>query len=238
VLVKIIPLLLAGIGNPAPGDGASRTGERGAWPPERVRDEWLLSIEGVTHVPLDIGAQLGLETPFGLRLFAGYGFVPEVYMGALTGIAASATADPRASLLLDSVEYSGRTARVLLGVRPFPKLGLYLDAGYIHVRLNAARDLPDLALPGVPPLRGGYRASSGLDLWTAELGYQLEWKRRLVLAAALGVAGTIDSRTSITPTGGAPNDPAISEGARQVDRAFERYGYLPMLTLRVGFDLL
>lgn len=206
---------------------------------DRVRDQWLLSLEGVTRIPVDVGVQAGVETPFGLRLFASYGWVPQAYIGALTGIAANATDDVRARLLLDSVDYSGHTTRITIGVRPFRRLGLYLDAGYAHVRLNAARDLPDIDIPGVVVLRGGYRATTGLDLWVAELGYQAELGRRLVLGAGVGVVGPIDAKTTITAVNGAPDDPAIrADAVRTVDRSFERYGYVPTLTLRLGFDLI
>jgi hypothetical protein len=239
MLGRIGPLLFA-VAMSAPGVAQSSGdgGGRGQILSDRVRDDWLLSIEGVTHAPIDVGAQLGLETPFGLRVFAGYGWVPKPYIRTLTGIAANATPDPRARLVLDSAEYSGRTARVMLGMRPFSRLGLYLDAGYSHVALSASRDIPDLDIPGVVLPQGGYRATSSLDMWVVELGYQLEFSRRLVLAPGLGVAGTLGARTAIVPTGEAPNDPALLEGARQVDRALERYGYVPTLTLRLGFDLL
>jgi hypothetical protein len=236
------PLAFLALTGVAPGadsaDARFATGERAPMLSDRVRDEWMLSLEGVTRVPLDVGAQIGFETPFGLRLFAGYAWVPEAYIGTITSIAASATNDSRARALLDSVEYSGRTIRATLGIRPFSRLGLYFDAGYAHVRLRAARDLPDLVVPGVIALRGGYEATSSLDLWVAELGYQFQLERRLVLAAALGMAGTLDAKTGITPVRGAPDDPAIHEGAREIDRSFEAYGYVPTLTLRLGFDLI
>jgi hypothetical protein len=56
-----------------------------------------------------------------------------------------------------------------------------------------------------------------------------------VLGAALGLSGTIDSRTTIVPTGSAPNDPALPAAARRVDRAFQTH-VMPTVTLRIGFD--
>jgi hypothetical protein len=224
--------------SPAPLEASGETRERAPILSDRVRDEWLLALEGVTRAPIDVGVQAGVEAPFGLRLFGGYAWVPQVYIGTLMDIAASAAGDSRARMVLDSVDYSGRTLRVMLGVRPFSRLGLYLDAGYANVRLKASRVIPELLVPGVVLPRGGYRATTDLDLWVIELGYQLQFSRRFVLAAALGVTGTLDARTGIVPTGGAPNDPALRDGARQVDSAFERYGYVPTLTLRLGFDLI
>ena len=55
----------------------------------RVRDDWMLSLEAVTRVPIDAGGQIGFETPFGLRLFGGYGWVP--YVDVLTGIVVSSS---------------------------------------------------------------------------------------------------------------------------------------------------
>lgn len=212
--------------------------ERRPVPSDRVRDAWTLSIEGVTHAPLDIGAQIGVEAPFGLRLFGGYGWVPEAFIGTVTGIAANATSDVRARLVLDSAEYSGRIARVTLGLRPFSKLGFYFDAGYAHVQLSGTREIPDLSSPGVAQPLGGYMAKSSLDAWVLEFGHQFRFGRRMLFGAGLGVIGTLNARTRIVPTGGAPDDPLLLEGARQVDSAFERYGYVPTLTLRLGFDLI
>lgn len=205
---------------------------------DRVREAWTLSIEGVTHAPLDLGAQIGVEAPFGLRVFGGYGWVPEAFIGTVTGLAANATNDLRARLVLESAEYSGSIARVTLGLRPFSKLGFYFDAGYAHVQLSATRQLPNLSIPGEMQPLGGYMATSSLDAWVLEFGHQFRFGRRVVFGAGLGIIGTLNARTRIVPTGGAPDDPLLLEGARQVDSAFERYGYIPTLTLRLGFDLL
>jgi hypothetical protein len=43
------------------------------------------------------------------------------------------------------------------------------------------------------------------------------------------------SRTSITPTGAAPNDPSLPVTAERVDQEFRTH-VVPTLTLRLGFD--
>jgi hypothetical protein len=223
----------------APELPVSEAGERKPLFSDRVRDGWLFALEGVTHAPIDVGVQAGLEMPFGLRVFGGYGWVPEAYIDTLTGIAARATDDARIIEVLDSAHYSGRTARVTLGVRPFRKLGLYLDAGYAHASLEASRALPQIEIPGYGTLRGGYRMRTGLDLWVVEVGYQVQIARRLVLGAGLGATGTLDAKTTIAAVDGAPTDADIAaEASRRVDRAFETYGTVPTLTLRIGFDLI
>lgn len=204
----------------------------------KLRQAWLLSLEAVTHAPLDLGLQAGVETPFGLRVFGGYGWVPSAYSNLLTGIAASASSDPRAELLLNRAQYQGHTLRIQLGVRPFRNFGFYADAGYARLSVDSSLDLSDSGVPALAGLGGGYEARTDVDLWLFELGYQSEIKNRLVWALALGMVGTFDSRTRIASVRGAPTSSAVDEVAARGDAALESYGFLPTLTLRAGFDLL
>lgn len=231
-------------GAPSAAPAASSPGVRTREPGEqtsankRWRKEWLLSFEGVTHAPFDMGLQLGLETPQGLRLFGGYGWVPGAYMNLLTGVAANASRNSYAAALLNEADYAGHTWRVQAGWRPFRALGLYGDIGY--ARLNAQGSL-ELASSGVPMLQalgGGYLATTRLDMWLVELGYQAQLADRLVLGVALGAVGTFNARTSITSVDGAPNSELLGSAASQADSALESYGIVPTLSLRLGFDLI
>ncbi|HWA73209.1 MAG TPA: hypothetical protein VG937_12760, partial [Polyangiaceae bacterium] len=140
---------------------------------EKVR-AWLLSVEAVTHAPLDLGFQAGIETPFGLRLFGGYGWVPQAYSGFLTNLAGSASGDPQAEVMLNRADYRGHTFRVQVGVRPFRKLGFYGDVGYSRLSVNGALDLSNSGVAALERFGGGYEADTVLDLWLFELGYQGE----------------------------------------------------------------
>lgn len=203
------------------------------------RESWMLSLEAVTHAPVDMGAQIGLETPQGLRVFAGYGFVPGSYMSLLTGIAANASGDSYARTLLEDARYSGKTWRVQIGLRPFRKLGLYADVGYSRLSARGDWDLSSADVPQLAALGGGYQARTALDSWLVEVGYQGQIGGRLVLGVALGCMGIFGSSTSIVAVDGAPTDNAIlTSAANQADTALQRYGYVPTLTLRLGFDLI
>jgi hypothetical protein len=204
----------------------------------KLRQDWMLSIEGVTHAPLDLGFQAGLEAPFGLRLFGGYGWVPAAYSNFLTDIAASASGDAQAEVMLRRANYEGHTFRVQAGVRPFRSLGFYGDVGYARLQFDGALDLSDSGVPSLQGLGGGYEAHTDVDLWLIELGYQSEFKNRLVWGVALGMVGTFDARTHITSVNGAPSSSALQLIAARGDDALESYGFVPTLTLRVGFDLL
>lgn len=206
---------------------------------ERRHKAWMLSLEVLTHAPLDMGVQLGVETPQGLRLFAGYGWVPGSYMGLLTGVAASASGNSYAETLLNQAKYEGHTWRAQVGWRPFRAIGLYGDVGYARVTANGSLDLASSNIPQLAMFGGGYTANTRLDMWLVELGYQGELADRIVLALALGAMGTFNSTTTITAVNGAPTDNAIlNAAASQADAALEKYGIVPTLTLRLGFDLI
>jgi hypothetical protein len=215
-----------------------RDADQGGADSKSARRNWMLSLEGVTHAPVDMGVQAGLETPQRLRLFAGYGWVPEPYMGLLTGIAANASGNSYARTLLDDADYTGRTWRAQIGWRPFRSLGLYADVGYANVKAKGALDLASSSVPALAKLGGGYRATTSLDMWLVELGYQGQIADRLVLGLALGAMGTFDSTTRISSVEGAPGAGILRDVETQADSALESYGFVPTLTLRAGIDLI
>ncbi|MGC4094028.1 MAG: hypothetical protein QM756_40185 [Polyangiaceae bacterium] len=167
-----------------------------------LRQRWLLSVEAVTHAPVDVGAQLGVQTPFGLRLFGGAGFIPPMYSHLLRGVAASAAPDERARALLEQGEYTGSSFRLQLGIAPFKRVGLYLDAGYAHVSLSGSANLAESENAQLAALGGTYQMHTGLDMWLVELGYQGQVAERFVLGMAFGVMGTLDSATTLTRSDG------------------------------------
>jgi len=226
---------LAGAAQGTPEQTNEDTHHGGFHPSERVRDDWMVSLEAVTRVPLEAGVQAGVEMPFGLRVFGGYGWVPAAYVDLVAGVAAGRQ---QASVLLDSAEYSGNSARFGLGIRPLRSFGGYFDASYAHVRLMATRDIAPFSVPGYTFPGGTYELRTGLDLWAVELGYEAELDRRFILAGALGLSGAFQSNTVIRPRGNAPNEQtALTEAAGDVDHVF-RKNLLPTLTLRIGFDLI
>lgn len=211
------------------------TGRRGPVISDRVRDDWMLSVEGVTRIPIEAGVQGTFEMPFGLRLFGGYGWVPPAYIGLIVNAAAGSR---YANLALALAEYSGNSARFGVGYRPFRSFGAYFDASYAHVRLDAVQPIPAFSVPGYSFPGGTYALHSGMDLWTVELGYQLELERRVVLAAALGLTGAMQSHTLIRAEGGAPSDEHVfSQASGDVDHILKS-NVLPVFTLRLGFDLI
>jgi hypothetical protein len=205
----------------------------------RRRQAWLLSVEAVTHAPIDMGVQVGVETPQGLRLFGGYGFVPGVYINLLTGIAGNATGSSYGAALLKAARYQGHTWRIQAGLRPFRAIGLYGDVGYARVDATGTLDLSSTGIPVLEELGGGYQAQTKLDMWLFELGYEGEVADRAVFALALGFMRTYSAKTTFSAVGGAPtNSTVLDIAGAQADVALQKYGFTPTLTLRLGFDLI
>ncbi len=205
-------------------------------PEAHPRRDWMLSLEGVTHAPIDMGVQASLETPIRVRLSFGYGWVPSTYSGLLTGIAASASGDAQVGAILNHTSYQGRTFRGQVGVRPFRSLGLYADFGYARLSIDGSLDLAASGVPFLQALGGGYQAHTTVDMWLVEIGSQRELWDSVVMGLAFGVMGTFDASTNITSQSGAPTSPALGQAAKQTDAALKAYGFVPTITLRLGFD--
>ncbi len=195
-------------------------------------DAWMLSLEGVTHAPIDVGLLAGIEFPVGLRASFGYGWVPSGYVNFLTQ-SASVSSDPVASALLRDGFESGHTWRLQAGIRPFKKIGLYLEGGYVHASLDGRVDAGSVTNL---PVSGDYVASSSIGMWTFELGYQAWLSRHVVLAAGLGVTSVTSSDTELTGPG---LDSALAASTSDtIDEQIQSAGPIPTLTLRFGFDLI
>lgn len=206
-------------------------------PPAPASRAWMLSAEAATRAPVDTGAQLTLESPYHLRLSVGYGWVPSSYSNLFTGIASSASGNAEVGAILSHASYRGRTFRTALGVRPFNKAGLHLDVGYARVNLDGTLDLAESGVAVLQSLGGVYAAHSTMDAWLVEVGSQVEaWG--VVFGFAFGLMHTFAAHTSISGGSGLPASVVLAEAAQQADAALKSYGYVPTLTLRLGFDLL
>jgi hypothetical protein len=206
-------------------------------PPKPVTNPWMLSLEGATRSPVDLGLQATVESPFHVRLSAGYGWIPGAYSSLFTKIASSASGNAQVSAILDHGSYQGRTFRTALGVRPFTRSGLHLDVGYVRLSMDGTLDLADSGVPALAALGGGYRAHTSVDAWHVEVGSQAEaWG--VVFGFAFGLMRTFAAHTSINAVNGAPTGNILASAAEQTDTALKTYGYVPTLTFRLGFDLL
>jgi hypothetical protein len=155
----------------------------------------------------------------------------------LTGFIAEVTPNREARAVLSLPSYSGTVFRMQLGVRPFRKLGFYVDGGYAHMSIRGTYT-PDEMLAEELDIDGGFAVDSGLDLWLVELGHEWIIARHGVIALGLGVMSTFDAKTRISMTGGAPRPPELARGEELANEALEKYGTIPFLTFRAGIDFL
>ncbi|MEZ4224863.1 MAG: hypothetical protein R3B13_28175 [Polyangiaceae bacterium] len=199
---------------------------------EGSRDgKWMLSLEGVTHVPVDVGAQAVLELPVGLRVLGGYGVIPSAFIDLVT------PSEYNGEQVDTSLYDGGHAWRLGAGLRPSSRIGLYFDAGLVRATLEGSVRQRIGATGAV----GDFELTSRLSLWFFEVGYQGHVAPHVVLGVGLGLMGTMDasSDVSATPSSLGSNAQALTdEAANEVDRELESYGVVPTLTLRAGFDLL
>lgn len=217
----------------------------------RVSRDWMLSLEGVTNAPVDVGVRVTAQAPFGARLSSGFGIIPGAYLSLINNaVAGTGAYDDRTAGIVDGSFDGGTSWRTQIGFRPFPRVGLYIDAGYALVNLSgnvygsdvAPDESVDLVIDGTSVRDAGYRVDTTLHLWLVELGWQGRIFDKVVLGMALGVMGTLSASTSAEPNFSQGSSLPVRTLSRhytsEVDAVLEKYGYIPTLTLRVGYDVL
>lgn len=204
--------------------------------------------ELATDVPLQTGVRVRVEAPHRIRIAGTVGLLPGRYLDLVnaTAVSAGAYGEDTARLVKKSLTRS-LVLRIAGGWRPFPRRGLYAEAGYTWVALGgdvAGEDLVALATGIDPPdtlgSRRDYDVDSTLHLLGAELGW--EWRLRarpVVLRASLGVVTTVAARTSIEPRF-RPLAPALVDafttGAEDyLDRLYLDHVHAPAIAASAGY---
>jgi hypothetical protein len=210
--------------NPAVDRGDSAKKER-----ERAAKDWMLAIEGYTTAPVDIGGRVTFETPFRLRLSGAYGIVPGAYFGLVNDVVEESGAyDSFGADFVEANLDDGHVWRAMVGFRPVG--GLYLDAGYARIALAG----------GLQADQFRYSIDTTLHMWTAEIGYQGQIGDHFLLALGLGVMKTISADSTVVADfelGNSRLAQIFTEDAvREYEDKLEEYGFVPTVTLRLGWD--
>lgn len=216
--------------------------------PAARADAWRLQASAATDVPLDLGARLAVEAPFRMRLSTTLGYLPSFYsqtMNALLvkeGAYGQSTAD-----LIEAALHSSLVWRTHAGVRPFPKLGLYLDVGYGLVALGGSAtggqlisDITGLALPPAPPGQPlQFDVRSTLHMVDVEVGYEVSAWDHLHLRLALGGAFTFAASTTVTPKNAVVDtvvlDAFCAQTAGYLNGTYTRYVHTPVVSASAGY---
>lgn len=210
---------------------------------------WGVRLEANTDFPLGVGGRLGIISPWRLYLTASVDAMLPAYAQAVTGVAASAGYSRTKADYIQHALQGSLSWRAHLGWQPFATSGFYFEAGYGQLALGGQVN-PEDALVSIlhidPPAsdttadRQYYVRAlvQQVDLelgWRWKLGEQSHWSIR----AALGGTVTLQSKTQVEPRF-APSDTAAvdaftQQNATKADGYFQKYGYLPSLSLSVGY---
>lgn len=217
-----------------------------SWERDRGR-EWHLGLEAVTDFPVNVGAQISLELPYGFRINSSFGVLPSAYLDAVTSVFVSAgTFDNTTASLINDALGNSFVWRAHLGWRPFRDAGFYLEVGYGRISLQGGLGAADVistvtdqSLPRGTPEDLQLGIDSTLHMFDAELGWELVIAEHLVLRFALGAALTVGSETTLTPPASAQNlpqiDEYIAEAEGTLDGLYQRYVFTPTFSVGLGY---
>ncbi len=226
--------------------GASSAPQDGEKPVHASSDSpsaWHFALGVDTDAPLDVAGRLALETPGRIRLSTALGTTPQAYANAVDGILRSVNAyDAGTSALFRAGFGKSLVWRTHIGIRPFENHGFYADAGYALVHLGGSTTAGAVASAAGEGAYssyagdGSYQLSTTVQMVDAEIGWEWPLVQGFRLRTALGGAFTINSSTSITaPSGG--DSSLVASAGKQVDQSFEKYGFLPVLTVGLDYRL-
>jgi hypothetical protein len=208
---------------------------------------WKLSVEAGTDFPLSVGARVGAEFPYRLRLSTSLGWLPRPYLRAINSAAVKAGAYDRPTAdLIESGLGSAVVWRTHVGWRPFAGAGFYVDVGYGLLALGGETSPEEVLvqLIGIdPPFEGGeldrrYEVDSLLHLADVELGWQWTVRERWTVRAALGGAFTFKSAATVEPEYEAIpvlTDLFTTLAEDELNEVYRKYVHLPVLSLSVGY---
>jgi hypothetical protein len=229
-------------------------------PPSRSR-EWHLGLEAMTDFPIQVGGQLTLEVPYGLRVSVSAGAFIRPYADLINDtIVASGGYDQRTADVISATLGDSIVWNVHLGWRPFRAAGFYIATGYRQVilagRVDPA-DVVEIATGQTIPqaqrdlLERSYAVTSTLHMVDVELGWELVFVRRLILRFGLGAALTVGARTEIprvrsdvpSEYEGLVDQTLVDEEIDRVrlqagdhlDSIYRRYVFVPTISIGIGY---
>ena len=215
-------------------------------------ESWRVSVEGVTRLPVDIGIQVRLQSPYWFRLTAGLGTIPGTFVDAATDTLESKGAfDAATASIISSAFGDGSTWNVRLGIRPSERFGFYGDVGLARVALEGRLQLDEVVpadllqqVPVAVPDSFEYQLETQVNLFLLEAGWEGHIGRHLLFGVGIGLL-LVNSSTSSVRSNFEPPDLAIvqtrlteaeTEAIDTIGSSIDSFGVLPTISLRLGVD--
>jgi hypothetical protein len=217
-----------------------------AWAQPRPARPWMVSA--TTSVPLAFGGQLAVRSgPW--RASGSLGILPGAYVDLINAAAvANGSYDQDTADLIRNTLSRSAVLELTGGVSLFGT-GFFVDAGYAAVvfgggvtagsSLAVALEI-DTDLIELPAGLGEtvlFEVDSTLHLARAEAGYEFWAGPGWVIRAAIGVATTFASSTTVEGRSTArllSGTPFTTEAARRLDEIYQENVHTPLLSLALG----
>lgn len=218
---------------------ASRAGSTGGF---------HLELYGGTTVPTDVGGGLTLHMPFGLRVSGGLGGLPGSYVDLINDlvIALDGYDETTAAIVKDTLK-SSLVGNVMLGWKPLPKIGLFIEGGYRVAALGGSSSaqtiLEEVTGVSLPPITEvtdrTYKITSTLHMLEFHLGYDVIIAKHFLIRPYIGGAFTVDAAAEITPEFETMRGEAVDEltraGEDYLITTYKRYVHTPVVGLAIGW---
>ncbi len=209
---------------------------------------WHADLEGLTDIPVQVGARISALLPFGIRASTSLGVFPAGYaelinhLATATGLYGEKTADLILTVLTNSLVW-----RTHLGWQPFSGRGPYVDLGYGLVVLGGALGsevvLSEITKLPSPPSGlfsdHNYQISSTLHMLDIEVGWSFLVGQGWVIRTGLGFTATVAARTQIEPDFvpilSSPVEEFCRDEEKSLNEIYRTHVLMPTLTLAVGY---
>ena len=207
---------------------------------------WHLGLEALTDFPMQVGAQVWVETPHRFRFTVSSGEMPDLYLQTINSIAVSAGAynQSTASFITELLDRAA-TFRLQVGWRPFARRGAYVEAGFGILAVDKGLALADVIqlattfpVPQEASVGFGYRVHTVVETLGVELGWIWYPWRNLTVRFSLAFAAPVGAQISIKPSVASTLQRPFTQFAEAYgEELIEKYLFIPTVGLALGWRL-
>lgn len=246
LLLLVMMPAVAHAEEPAPPESTGAEREPG----EASGDDWHLTIEALTDIPVMVGGRVGVEAPGRVRFGTSVGFMPSSYVDIINSTAETFDWYGEATAtLIETIVQNSLILRLHAGWHPWAERGFYFEGGYtlgIASGNAVGQDTIAGASGADSPDADENReldADTTIHMADVEVGWQWKVVDDVWVRTALGGAFTLaaDSVISRNFNTSGPNarlwDAFEEAGELYVIDVLETYAHTVVLSVAVGYRL-